>query len=232
MSKENVVFKPYKKHPEEWNVIPEQTRDDNGRKINCIEVGRTLTMNEEEVKEEDYLYEDIYENIISGIFVSKQAYSVEMTVSSEPKLIITYDDELVMHNDKISAYVNQILEYMPSLTNDMLIAALVEFNINRNAEQKFGAKLKKITADINKQYDTNYPVELIGYVLRQYFCEDKRNLEGQQEELHYYASYEELCQMVGKLFLAKSNNQTYAREKDLTEEILYRFIEGKLVEKR
>lgn len=232
---ESAVYKPYKRKPTEWGIIPDAEREENGRKVKCVEVGKKLIPNEEDPEnpEEEYLYEDIYDNIINGIFITKQSYEVHMTISCEPKMVITYDGELVLHNDKIGGYVDQILKVVSCLKKDIAIKAMIDFTLNREANEKFSQNLKKITEAINKNIGSNFPTELCGYVLKQYICENQRQMTKEQEELHYYSSYEDLLDMSGNVLAGRySGNRDEKKENDLKEEIFYRFLNGNLIERK
>lgn len=228
------VYKPYKRDVKIWGAVSEEQREVNGKTIMCLEIGHKDLIDKETGKKinEEYLYEDIYAHTIRGIFQTRTSYNVYMTISCEPKVVITYDGMLIMHNDRIEGYVEKIEASLKKIKPEYLVKALVDFTLNRVSEEKFSPDLRKLTQAVNKRNNSNFPVELVGFVLKQYYCEIKPQLNEDQQELRYNVSHEELLMKACEVLVDREKNTVDAeKEKDLLNELLYRLIEGKLVEK-
>lgn len=231
---ENITYKPYKRNLNQWNHIKGKEREDMGRVIITIEVGekRTLDKKTKETTTES-VTEEIYLDILKSVMIDKLSYKTMLYPSNNPALVISYDGRLVIHNDKVNMYVQELMKILPLYNKKVLILALKDFVLNENIGEKYSQALKKLTENINKKLERNYPPALIGMVLKEYICDELREppFNKEDEDLQY-ADYKELMEKAAQVLSYRMQNQSdeisEQIEYDLKEELFYRFIQGNL----
>lgn len=231
-----VVLKPYKRKMSTWNYDEDKSRveEDSNRYILSVQIGEKLTIDEEtnEKVETEQLAEEIYLDTLQGIFLNQQGYEVTVTLGYEPQIVIAYEGRLVMHNDKIPLYEEQVMDKLKKTKISPIVQALINFVSNENYGEKYSDLLRHVQNAINDACKTNYPPEFIAYVIKDYICEVKRELVDEQMEFTCM-TYEELLQEAGAILIANiQGNKDEQREKYILEELFYRFIQGNLVTKR
>lgn len=225
-----ITYKPYKQKASEWNCNMDEMREDaGGRPLLRVEIGQKVITDDttsKQIKIEE-VEEDVYRDILLGIFTGNDSYVVKTTLGHSPGLVVCYDKRLVMHNDYIPNMVKEILKVADTLDKKTLFMAIANSVLNENGLEKHSGELKATVDEINKKCETNYPAEFIMCVLREYICESSRYLGEQEEEIHYM-SYDELLYEVVKVL---NNDVDEQRKKYVTNEIMYRFLQGDLTER-
>lgn len=226
---EKTIYKPYKKGLTTWSNIPSRKREDYGRVIVCIEIGKKLTVDErtEKVLDEEPVCEDIFLDILKGIVKDNLGYKTSSTFAYEPKMVISYGGRLVFHNDRISGYVDHILKALNSIDYNLITDALINFVANENVSGKYDSHFRTLVNMVNAYCNINYSPTLIGLVVKEYF-EESRTASDDEDDIHYLP-YEELLNLAGNVWKNKGKNNISEKEIQLKEELLYRFIQGTLI---
>lgn len=231
---ESVIYKPYKRSLSEWNNITDRVREDyGGRKIWQVEIGKKIFMDSktEAILSEESITEDIYLDIIQGIFTNKDTYAAKTTLGYTPQLVISYEGKLVVHNDVMSNYITDILNALKQIDRTLEVKALINTIMCEKMNTKLSADMRKVQKQVNEICNSNYSPLLVGMVLKEFICENERTFTEKQDELHYL-SYEDLLDRAGRVL----NNKLLGKGKDSFEEdvfteIFYRFLAGSFSEK-
>lgn len=237
---ESIILKPYKRNVAIWKNVPDSERKDDERSILRVEIGQMVTVDDQtkEVIREKPIQEDVYLDILQGLF-SGQSYTAVATLGYEPQMIITYEGRLVIHNDYIPNYVRQVKKIFGKVKYSAGVKAMLNYVANVNSGEKYTAYLKKLQEWINEKCKANYPPEFVALALKEYICDDCRDVT--EEEMEYgYLTYEELLKEAGNVLInreaEKQEKETdkgaALKEKYILNELLYRFVQGNLVEKR
>lgn len=227
-----VVYKPIKKGLETWSNMPDKTRhDDMGRVIVNIEIGVKQIISSGKICSVESMCEDMYIDILKGLVVDKLSYMTYVNLASEPKITISYDGRLVIHNDKISGYVEDIMTVLNDIEDSIKYDALVDFVLNENVGNKYGEAFRRLVNVMQKKCKKEYASALIGLVLKEYICEDCRSIEGDEAEEIHYMSYEDLLMKTGQIMKNRNAGGDKESEKIIKEELLYRFLQGDLIVK-
>lgn len=226
-----IVYKPYKRKLNQWKCLSENIRTDKcGREIVPVEIGKTLYMNGEKIEKEEEILEDIYLDIVTGIFANRDSYHTTICLGYEPQIVVSYEGALVIHNDKMSGYVDKILKILDKVEYSEKVKVLVHAVEHEVKGNKYTTDMKKLQDYIKKESGISFSPELIGYVLKENLCEN-RVMTDKQEELHWMA-YEELLEKAGTVLAARDKGKAGSRfEYDVMNELLYRFIGGQFSER-
>lgn len=224
----HIVLKPYKRSLQDWKNNPDDSREEDGKVIFRVDIGKKLVMDEEKktVVSENALAEDIYLNILQDIFSQNSSYRVVATLGYEPQLVISYDGRLVAHNDKIDGYVAMVMEALKKSKYEADIKVLINYVLNETVGAKYSSTLKRLQTGINTMCKTNFPPEFIGLVVKNYICDYKRSADESNE--YPYMDYESLMEEAGKVMVS-INKGALTIENKLVEELLYRFVQGTLI---
>ena len=143
---EYLVYKPYKRKLKTWNNVKDRQREENGRIILCVEIGKKLFVDDEtqRVIHEEFVCEDIYMDIATGLFQRSSSYGTKITLGYEPQIVVSYEGSLVIHNDKISGYVEDIMNVLQKTDYSLKVNAMVNGILNEKIEENI-----KYIYDIN-----------------------------------------------------------------------------------
>lgn len=228
----NIVYKPYKRKLNQWKCLSENIRTDKcGREIVSVEIGKKLYMDDKciEVEKEEEILEDIYFDIVTGIFANRDSYHTTICLGYEPQIVVSFKGTLVIHNDKMSGYVDKILKVLDKVDYPEKVQVLVHTVEHEVKGNKYTSNMKKLQEYIKTESGISFSPELIGYVLKENLCESRVMTE-KQEELHWM-SYEELLEKSGIVLTTRDKGKFGSRfEYDVMNELLYRFISGQLYE--
>lgn len=228
---ENIVYKPFKKKLSSWNYIKENQRQAaDGRTIMCIEIGKKqyIDPGNKEVIREEFEQEEVYYDILKGLFKNTVSYSTKVALGHEPKLIVSYEGSLVKHNDKIAGYVEDIKKVLPKIEKRVLFKCLFNVVMNEKEGDKYSTESKELSAKVNKMCGADYPSELIAYVLKEYLSETRGEMDNIQEKTHFM-EYRELMTLALKVMVTRGAKDDVKKYEDvLKEELLYRFLLGEI----
>lgn len=231
---EKVIYKPYKRKLSSWNYDEDKSRieEDSNRYIISVQIGEKQIVDEEtgEKISSEELVEEIYLDSLQGIFLNNQGYDVTVTLGYEPKIVIAFEGRLVMHNDKIPVYEDQVMKMLKKTKIAPIVQALVDFIITENCGEKYSELLRHVQKAINDACKTNYPPEFIAHVIKDYIGEVKRDISDEQME-YVCMTYDELLKVAGEVLIAKHQGKEDPREEYLNDELFYRFLQGNLIQK-
>lgn len=227
---EKIVFKPYKRKLNTWINMDEREDPGTGRVIFHVAIGEKVIEKEDQKKDKEELAEDIYMDILQNFFLNRSGYNLSITLPCEPKIVLSYDGRLVYHNDKIQKYEEQVITLLRKLKIDPAVQAMVNYVANENNGEKYSSQLRKIQKNVNQYLDTNYPPEFIALVLKNYICEDKRDISDKAMDFSCM-DYEELLEKAGEIIIHREKQEENEDEAYVLDELLYRFLQGSLVMK-
>ena len=226
-----VRYKPYKQHVNQWsfNAAKEESsrKDARGRIIMSVGIGQKITSfnNAEDVIEE--ISEDIYRDILQSIFVDKEKYVIQTVLGKTPGIIITYENNLVMHNDYIPIMVKRIKEAISKLDRELIVKAMVNYVLNKKGIEKYSDEYKTVTKQINSICHTNFPSELIMMVVKEELCFAERQFDEKEVQISEM-SYAELLYHVGNI-VCFQNYYHKDYENRIIKELMYRALKGDLI---
>lgn len=233
MSSENrVVYQPYKTGAKEWQVDPDSVRMVGEKTVHTVLIGTRIKKDQENnIVKQDQVAEEIYFNVLQGIFTQSE-YKVKVRLGREPSLIVTYNGELVPHNDKVDGYVKQLCEVFKQMDKEDTVKMLVNGILNENIQERFASESQQFVKKTNDMCGTDFSPEFITEALKRYFCEDIRHFDLPGARDLHFAAYTELVNVAGEVLLGRlrgifDENQ----ETVLLDELLYRLLCGSLVEK-
>ncbi len=225
-----VIFQPYKINAEEWQVIEDGIREDAYGKVICpVIIGRRVQKNENnDVTGNEAVTEEIYQDILTGIFTNS-GYKVRVRIGRVPGLVVTYNNELICHNDKIKEHLCRLSDVFPQMDQNAAVDMLVAGVLNENAGEKFTPDCQAFIKKVNSRCKGSFSSEFVTMALKKYFCADNRQAAGRGMQ---YADYATLLHEAGEILKGRVEGFfDEGREEILLEELLYRFLTGNLIEK-
>lgn len=227
---DKIVFKPYKRKLNTWINMDEREDEETGRVIFHVAIGEKQIQKEENKTETEELAEDIYMDILQNFFLNRSGYNLSITLPCEPKIVLSYDGRLVYHNDKIQKYEEQVISLLRKMKINPAVQAMVNYVANENSGEKYSDTLRRIQKNVNQYLDTNFPPEFIALVLKNYICEDKRDMPEKAME-YSCMDYQELLEKAGNIIIHRDKQEENEEEAYVLDELLYRFLQGSLVMK-
>lgn len=234
MQKENrFIYQPFKINAYDWQAIEDEVRTAHGKKIFKIIIGTRIEKDEQgEVLREDLVTEEVYQDVLQGIFTQKDSYKVRVRLGREPNVVITYNGELICHNDKIEDYVMQLFAAFDEVKKEAATDMLVNGVLNENIQERFTKESQQFVNEVNLLCTANYPPEFITIALKKYLCENGRyfDLPG-SKDLHY-TDYAGLMHTAGEVLKGRLKGVfDEDLEAVLLDELLYRILSGSLMVK-
>jgi len=222
------TYKPYKQKASEWSSDPEKARAAaNGREMMYVGIGSCIHHDDNTTEE---IFEYIYRDILLGIFKNDKSYKLKMTLGHTPNIVITYDGLLVIHNDILLKEVEKIKEAILTLPKELIANCIANSVLNQMGLEKTSDELKQTTKKINQICNADYPAEFIACIMKEYMCDELRELENEKQEELYFKTYEELVSEAA-LVLISDDKDIKKQEYDVLREIGYRFIQGLITQK-
>lgn len=229
----HVVYQPYKVSPYDWQVDQDSIRQISGRDIVTVIIGKKLikdnagnTLSEEAVKE------DIWRDTLSGIFTEKNTYRVKVRPGKSPGLFITYGGEMLPHNDRLSKDLDRLISYLETADLSSSIDAMIDGVLNDTMEKKYSQSTQMFIASVNQALDAQYPAEMIVEALKKLYCVNKRDNTSTYSQNMRFMPGDELYAAAGSVLKGRLRgvfDDDY--EAELLDELLYRFLSGRLTEK-
>lgn len=214
------IIKPYKIGIKSWKILPtEPLYNDNGREILRIAVGEII-----DGDNSDYMYEDIYKDVLTCLFVDKQGYKVHNSYGLNPSILITCEDDIIPHNPTVSSLVNLTRDKLSLIDKDTLISCFIEMQETRKKSAKKGMKEKTLYKILNAS-NSNLSYDLIYFVLYEYIFETIQDTDDRPLK-NKMLSVTDLKSESYKAFF-KQDNRTLDMIKN---ELLYRFMYGQIKE--
>lgn len=230
---EHIVYQPYKISPYDWQVEQDSIRGNEDRKIVTVVIGKKLIKDSEErVVQEEPVREDIYQDTLLGIFMEKSAYRVKVRCGKDPGLLVTYDGEMIMHNDHMEKDMETLTDYLVQVETGTAIDAMVLGVLNEVQEKKFTPEFMKLINQVCSDLKKEYPAELVVGALKHIYLDVKRDISLPAAADMRFMTGEELMLAAGTVLKGRLHgtfDDDY--ESALLDELLYRFIAGKLKEK-
>lgn len=155
-------IKPFKVGINSWKIYPtsEPIYNENGREILRVAIGETIDNDEY-----DYIYEDIYKDVLSNLFLEKQGYKVQNSYGHIPNIIITSDNDIVPHNPMVSTLIDLIKDKLSLIDEETLFETFIEMKSTREKKgERKGELEKKLYQSIYAER-TNLSYDLIFHVL-------------------------------------------------------------------
>ena len=221
------VYKPFKRTISEWQYDPEYTKEmQHGRKLMLFSIGIQQMVETEtgRIINSTPVTEYIYEDVVRNIFANPEEYSARVNLGCEPQVVVTYENRLVIHNETVGNEVEKILEIAKRFKLKDIADILVNSELNYNTLTPLSKRYRSLMESINDECGEYYPPDFIGLVLREYFFEQKRELAGYSEDIHYMNGIE-LKEEIGKA-LQDGNDENIEMLKD---ELMYAFLLGDLI---
>lgn len=228
-----VIYQPCKVDANEWQVLENGLRtDDEGKRVCPVIIGHKCKKNgRNEIIREEPVIEEVYQNVLEGIFTQK-GYKVVVRLGREPGLMVIYSNELIFHNDKIQAYVENLLTAIQKVDCNAAVDMLVAGVLNENIEERFPPDSQNFIEKINALCGISHSPEFVIMVLKRYFCMESRYCDLPGERDIQYTDYAGLLHMAGEVLKGKMKGMFDEELQEiLLNELLYRFISGNLVEK-
>lgn len=227
-----IFYQPFKVSADDWQVAEDCVRMAGDKTVYPVFIGvRTeKTADGEEVGTTN-VAEDIYADILQGLFTQND-YKVKVRIGHEPNLVITYNGELVPHNDKIAGYIKKLCSVFGQVEKKDIVNMLTVGVLNDTVQERFTIESQQFVNKINDLCEGNFSSEFVTEAIKKYLLEELRSwdMPGTQE-LHY-ASYTEIVNTAGKVLQGRLEGfYDPDLEEVLLEELLYRLLSGNLVEK-
>lgn len=225
------VYKPFKKSVSDWKL--NKVYQSENREIASVGIGKCIVMDDNtgEMIEEKIIYEDIYKDVMQGFFTDTKFYKTYIVLGCEPAIVISYDGRLILHNDKMKGYSQSIQKALEKIDPELIGSALIGFVRNEAIGEKYNDKIRELTKSINQIEKAKFPLEMVGLMLKEYYCEEKRKF-GPIDDVIHYMTYPELLEQAAEVLAGRiSGNGNKENEKALMDELFYRFLEGSLKER-
>ena len=222
-----VIYKPFKRNASSWALDTESTiTNSSGRRSFLVKIGVQQIADSDtgEVLDTTPITEYVYEDILRKIFTDCEEYSVRTNLGYEPQLVITYENRLVLHNDEISGMVEKIRDVIKEYDEKDISEVLINSLLNYNTQAQRTPEYKKLIDEVNEKADGYFSPDFIGFILREYFFEQKRGISGYSEDVHYM-DHIELKEEIGKVLKDGDKEKLNV----LKEELLYSFLLGDIV---
>ena len=224
-----VIYQPYKTNADEWQVVEDGIRESVDGKVICpVVIGCRIEKdaNNEEIGK-DMVTEDVYQDVLAGIF-TKRGYKVRVRLGREPGLVVTYNNELICHNDKTKYYLDKLIEIFNKTDQNAAIDMLIAGVLNENIEEKYTPACQEFIDNVNAQCGLLCSTEFVIMALKKYFCADRKTYDPGVQ----YADYATLMHKAGEVLKGRMEGFfDEVQEESLLDELLYRFLYGSLVEK-
>lgn len=228
---ENIVYKPYKKKLSAWKYEKDKQRQsEDGRTIMCVEVGKKQYIDSEtnEIVREEFEEEEIYYDILKGLFTNTVSYTTKVSLGHNPRLIITYEGCLVRHNDKVAGYVEDVKSALKKINKRTLFKCLFNVVMNEKEGDKYSTDFKNMCAKVNEICKNEYPQEMIALVMKEYLTESREGMDKTLEKAHGM-EYRDLMTVALKVMVTRGTEIDVTKYEDaLKEELLYRFLLGEI----
>lgn len=222
-----VVYKPFKRNIDNWEIDPEATyKNDNGRKLILVKIGVQQIVDSDtgRVVDTTPVTEYVYEDILRSIFTKADEYSTRICLGCTPQLVVTYENRLVIHNEDISKEMDKIMNVAKGYDPKSISESLVNSLLNYNTLMPLSKEYRSIIKDIDSKCDEYYSPDFVGLVLRELFFEQKREITGYKEDIHYMSSVE-LRQEMGKQLKNDDKDKLNA----IKDELFYAFLLGDII---
>lgn len=221
-----IVYKPFKRKSSSWEIKPDKIiKNEQGRKSVPVKIGvQQVVMDNGEIISTTPVYEYIYDDILRKILGDSEEYAVRVNLGCDMQLVITYENRLVVHNDRMQEEIEKVHELAKAYGYEEISAELVNSQLNFMTLAPLSKEYKKLIEEINEKSEKFYPPDFIGLVLREYFYEQARNLSDEREDMHFLSA-KELKEELGEAIKGRDAKKI----EDIKEEIMYAFLIGDLV---
>lgn len=153
------VVKPYK-IVSGWMEVSDYQKEDNGRPLSMIAIG--------EIQEDgkvDYIFEEIYKDILENIKSNGRLYKIEVKLGNVPQLIICMNNGLIQHNPTVKAAVNRVEKLLDRVSEELIINGYLEMRLNMESKSKLGNATIALVSIINSAEGTQYPAPFIRSII-------------------------------------------------------------------
>ncbi len=230
----HVVYQPFKISPYDWQVEQNSIRQVNGKDLVTVIIGKKLVIDKDsgETLSEEPVKEDIWQDTLLGIFMEKNTYRVKVRPGRSPGLFITYGGEMLPHNDTLAKDMDKLVSYLETAEPSASIDAMIDGVLNDTTEKKYSQDTQKFFASVNRALDAQYPAELIIEALKMIYCVKKRSEALDDLKDMRFMPADELIAAAGNVLKGRLKgvfDDEY--EAELLDELLYRFLSGRLREK-
>lgn len=225
-----VVFQPYKINANDWNIVKDHIRIAGDKAVYTVVIGTRIEKAQDDmVLKEEPVTEEVFEEVLKGIFTQSD-YEVRVRLGREPNLIVTYNGELLPHNDKIDGYMSRLCAAFGQFEKSEAVAMLINGVLNVSIQERLTAESQRFVEKVNGICRSNHSPEFIVESLKKYFCEDLRRFDLPGAGDLHYAGYEELLRTAGEVVIGRLKGTFDENlEEVLLDELLYRFLCGNLV---
>ncbi len=145
-----------------WQEVEDYTRRDGTRSLNRLAIGESR-----EESYVDYIFEDIYSDILEDLKENFHAYQIYVKIGNIPQLIITLNDTLIIHNPEIKEMAGRVKQILTDIPNEYIVNAYVEMRLNNENKAKLGNSTKLLVSMVNAIDNTKYPVPFIQSVIKE-----------------------------------------------------------------
>lgn len=223
-----------------WGIQDEaQPIPGTERKLHHVIIGET---------DENYILEDMYEDIVHSLSTEPNAYQVNVKVGREPQVMILREGRIILHNPTTKNHIEYVRKQLQAIPKKTLLNACLEMRINDEIPKKLSDSTMAVVAMVNEEENTFYTASFIYCILKDYiadtyfttnehpFAEELRLMEySELLEISYECiRYQELKEsnhpLIKEYFDDLTDNSSF--ERYIQEEILYRFLSGNIVAKK
>lgn len=233
MADENrVVFQPFKIGDRDWQVLQDSVRMVGDKAVYTVFIGTRIEKDQDDkVISRENVAEEVYLDVLQGIF-TQSAYKVRVRLGRKPGLLVTYNGQLVSHNDRIDGYVKALYAAFGQMDKTEAVHMLINGVLNENIQERISAESQQFVAKANELCGTGFSPEFITEALKKYFCEELRRLDLPGAQDLCYADYARLLNTAGEVLQGRLRGSFDENlEEVFLEELLYRLLSGSLVEK-
>lgn len=150
-----VTMKPFKRS--DWKLV--NTIEKADRNAVQIQVGEIVIGGEH-----NPVIVEMYDFVWDGL-TGDNRYKVIFDISNTPVLTITYNGSLVVYNDQIESYVNEIKNAVKKIDSHQMYRALYRFRVNDECLDQLGDDAKEYVQQIRSITEADYAQSFIYSVL-------------------------------------------------------------------
>lgn len=216
--------RPYKVSLETWKMFPtpKPMYNDRGRQILRVAIGEI--QDAENPDDHEYVYEDVYKDVLANLFIEKQGYKVLNSYGKNPTILVVCDNDIIPHNPMVSDIINLIHDKFAIMDKNWLVECFVEMKQTRDIVAKKGTREKELYRVLNAKIN-NISNDIIYYTLMDYVYDDIRRQDSRSMK-EKIMSVRELREQAITAYYEK-DTESLAQIKN---NILQRFLIGDLVE--
>ena len=139
-------------------------RKEYGKTIIEVAVGQNT-------ETEEYIIEDIYEDVLRNILNKNKKYKVHVDVHCIPHIVVTHNNRIVNHNPDISDRVILLRAILEDIPLEKKMLALTDFIDNHYYGQPLNKEARKIKDIVTASAGASYNYQLLYEALKQEVAE-------------------------------------------------------------